>query len=479
VRTVLEPRVLSFAVIALLLACHSDGDDSSVQSGPFDIVVETPTAPLLQTVDITVPDSAGVALACTDEQGEDDIVLDDATKATTHRLVLTGLLADTPYTCTVTSGDGKDDFEFTTEPLESGAPVITLGGDGPSDGYTLFYHLLWASSGFSTQHSALYIADPLGQIRWVYDLGNQNLDMDAHVLDGQQVLYGGAFGVAPTVVGIDHEPILELKSDDEFHHEVAPLSGGRVLTLSTLENTDGQQTWDGFLVSVRDLATGAISWSWSSQVAFDAGLLPPPTKGPDPYHANSVQLLEGEDEPHLALVSLRNLDRILAIDVDTGEVAWTIGRGGDFLLVDDAGHLLPDDQWFASQHALEAHWPRILLFDNGPVAGRADGTTSRALEIEIDTTKHTVTPTWTWAASDEYESIGGDANRLESGNVLVTVPQCLPCDVSNEHSRIVEVTPAGDVAWRLDFGDERDLLYRAVRVDSCSLFANRRFCSSL
>jgi hypothetical protein len=397
---------------------------------------------------------------------------------------VTGLLADTSYACTATSGDQQDDFSFTTQPLDPGAPLITLGGDGPADGYTLFYHLLWASSGFSTSHSGLYIADPLGQIRWVYELGDKNLDMDAHVLDGQQVLYGGAFGIAPTVVGIDHEPVLVLPSDgdpsdDQFHHEVAPLSGGRVLTLSTLENTDGANTWAGFLVAVRDLASGAISWSWSSQVAVDAGLLPPPTEGTDPYHANSVQLLEGEDEPHLALVSIRNLDRILAIDVDTGDVAWTLGRGGDFLLVDGEGNLLPDDQWFEAQHALEAHWPRILLFDNGPVAGRSDGTTSRALEIEIDTTKHTVTPTWAWAATEEFESIGGDANRLESGNVLVTVPHCLPCGVSNEHSRIVEVTPAGDVVWRLDFGDERDLLYRAVQVDSCSLFANRRFCPTL
>jgi len=53
-------------------------------------------------------------------------------------------------------------------------------------------------------------------------------------------------------------------------------------------------------------------------------------------------------------------------------------------LVDEDGDLLPDDQWFEAQHALEAHWPRILLFDNGPVAGRSDGTTSRALEIIKD-----------------------------------------------------------------------------------------------
>ena len=465
-------------MIALLLACHANPKDSGPPSGPFGIDVETPTAPLVQVVDVTLPKSGPVSLVCRDD-GTDEIVLDDATDATTHRLVITGLLADTAYTCTVASGDEEDDFDFATQPLDPGAPVVALGGNGPADGYTLFYHLLWASSGFSTSHSALYIADPLGQIRWVYDLGNENLDMDAHVLDERQVLYGGAFGTAPTIVGIDHEPILELPSDDQFHHEVAPLSGGRVLTLSTLENTNGTSTWAGFLVAVRDVATGDISWSWSSQVAVDAGLLPPPTEGDDPYHANSVQLLEGEDEPHLALVSVRNLNRILAIDVDTGEVAWTLGRDGDFLLVDGDGNLLPDDQWFEGQHALEAHWPRILFFDNGPVAGRSDGTTSRALEIEIDTTKHTVTPTWSWPATDEYESIGGDANRLDSGNVLVTVPHCLPCGVSNEHSRIVEVTPAGDVVWQLDFGDERDLLYRAERVDSCALFSNRAFCPSL
>jgi hypothetical protein len=465
---------------ALLLACGSKAPGSDSGSSDIRIALEEVTAPLVQGVEVTLADGGPVALVCRDEHGQgDEIVLEEPSVATTHRLVLTGLLADTPYVCAVSSGDDQEEFRFTTLALDPDAPVLTLGGAGPADGYTLFYRLLWATSGFTTARAGLFVVDPLGRIRWYYELGDTNLDIDANVLDGPQVLYGGGFGVAPTIVGIDHQAILELDSDEDFHHEVAPLSGGRVLTLSTIDNTDGQATWDGFLVSVRDLASGEIAWSWSSQVAVDAGALPASTSGADPYHANSVELLEGEDEPHLALVSVRNLDRILAIDVETGAVAFTLGRGGDFALVDPDGDLLPDDQWFEQQHSLEAHWPRLLLFDNGPVSSRSDGTTSRALEIEIDTDAHTVTPTWSYAASDAHEALGGDANRLDSGNVLVTVAHCLPCGVAEGRSRIVEVTPEGDVAWRIDFGDERDLLYRAVRTEPCALFPNRAFCPSL
>ncbi len=466
---------------ALLFACQQ-GDDSKNpgSKGPFEIEVETPTTPLVQAIEVTASDDAPIALVCRDENGEgDELVLDDASGSATHRVVLTGLLADTPYACIVSSADAQAEFGFATLPLDADAPVLSLGGTGPADGYTLFYRLLWAASGWTTSRAGLFVVDPLGRIRWYYELGDVSLDLDAHVLDGQQVLYGGAFGVAPTIVGIDQQPILEMPSSDEFHHEVAPLSGGRILTLSTIDNTDGQTTWDGFLVSVRDLVSGEIAWSWSSQIGVDAGVLPAPTTGIDPYHANSVQLLEGENEPHLALVSLRNLDRIVAVDVDTGEVAWTLGRGGDFVLADEGGDLLPDDQWFEEQHSLEARWPRILLFDNGPVAARSDGTTSRALEIEIDTEEWTVTPTWVYAASEAHEAVGGDANRLASGNVLVTVGHCLPCGVSAAHSTIVEVTPEGDIPWRIDFGDERDLLYRSERVDACALFSNRAFCPSL
>ena len=121
---------------------------------------------------------------------------------------------------------------------------------------------------------------------------------------------------------------------------------------------------------------------------------------------------------------------------------------------------------------------RISWRSNSTISLELSTSLSRKLR-RIGSTKHTVTRTWAWAASDEHESIGGDANRLESGNVLVTVGHCLPCDVSNDHSRIVEVTPDGDVVWRLDFGDERDLLYRAVRVDPCALFSNRAFCPNL
>jgi hypothetical protein len=117
------------------------------------------------------------------------------------------------------------------------------------------------------------------------------------------------------------------------------------------------------------------------------------------------------------------------------------------------------------------------MFDNGPSELRSDGTSSRAFEIEIDTSKRLVTPTWSYADGSAHDPLGGDANRLASGNVLATFPHW--GDVSDDRSRIVEVTPTGEVVWRLDFVEERDLLYRAERIDPCSLFSNRAYCPSL
>jgi hypothetical protein len=371
-------------------------------------------------------------------------------------------------------------FDFTTPALPDAPPETIVGGTGTADGYTIYYHVLSRVEGKESLPSRLFVVDPLGRIRWYYEVGNTSIDVDAHVLDGQQILYGGALRVPPTVVGVDHTPILEFDSDERFHHQIEPLSGGRILTLTEIENTDGVHTWTGFLVSVRDLATLEILWSWSSQVGVDAGDLPVADDDSDPYHANSAQLLEGDDEPPLMLVSLRNMDRILAIDTDNGEVVWTIGRNGDFALVDTKGDPLPDEQWFRGQHALEAHWPRVLMFDNGPIDLRSDGTSSRALEIEIDTAKQIVKQTWSFADSSVHEGLGGDANRLASGNVLTTYAHwCVTCGLSDQRSKIVEVTPAGEVVWRLDFADERDLLYRAERIDPCSLFSNRAYCPSL
>jgi hypothetical protein len=477
--------MISFVLAA---ACEPGGGASRIPAGqhsgdeptPIEVEIAQPTAPLVQKVEVTTSEAAALELVCADEAGEgDEIVVSDASGTAKRSLTLTGLLADTPYACSVASGDTVVEFDFTTRPLPLPPPELIPGGTGQADGYTLFYHGLWDVEGKDRPPSRLFVVDTMARVRWYYEVGYVSIDVDAHLLEGQQILYGGALRVPPTVVGVDHTPILEFESDERFHHQIEPLSGGRILTLTEIDNTDGVHTWTGFLVSVRELATLEILWSWSSQVAVDAGVLAVANEDADPYHANSAQLLEGEDEPHLMLVSLRNVDRILAIDVDTGEVVWTIGRSGDFALVDTEGDPLPDEQWFEGQHALEAHWPRILMFDNGPLELRSDGTSSRALEIEIDPAKRIVTKTWSFADSSVHEALGGDANRLPSGNVLMTSPHCLVCDVSDEHSKIVEVTPAGEVVWRLDFGDERDLIYRAQRIDPCALFSNRTYCPSL
>ena len=482
-------------LFASFLACSPPPVDSPAGGGggggggggphtnePPSIEVEltAPTAPLVQMVDVTAAAEAALEVVCTDEAGAgDEMVVSDASGTTKRRLTITGLLAETAYTCTVSSGDAEVGFDFATPALPETPPQTIVGGDGTADGYTLYYHMISDFDGEVSQTpSRLFVVDPLGRVRWYYEVGNTSIDVDAHLLDGQQILYGGALRVPPTVVGIDHTPILELESEERFHHQIEPLSDGRILTLTEIENTDGVHTWNGFLVSVRELATLEILWSWSSQTGVDAGALPVGVVDDgDPYHANSAQLLEGDDEPHVMLVSLRNLDRILAIDTDTSEVVWTVGRDGDFALVDAQGDPLPDEQWFEGQHALEAHWPRVLLFDNGPQALRSDGTSSRALEIEIDTENKLVKQTWSYADSSVHEALGGDANRLPSGNVLMTQPHW--GNVWDDRSKIVEVTPAGDVVWRLDFGAERDLLYRAERIDPCSLFSNRAYCPSL
>jgi hypothetical protein len=476
-------------LLAAFLACSPTADSPGGGGGSDDsgshtteppaieVEVAPSTVPLVQTVDVTAPAEAALEVLCTDDGGAgDEMVVTDAGGKKKRQLTITGLLADASYTCTVTSGETEVGFDFAT-PALTDAPQMTLGGDGTADGYTLFYHLIADEKGKVSPPAHLYVVDPLGRVRWDYVVGNTSIDIDAHLLDGQQILYGGALRVPPTVVGVDHTPILQFESDERFHHQIEPLSGGRILTLTEIENTDGVHTWIGFLVSVRELQTLDILWSWSSQTGVDAGVLPISNQDGDPYHANSAQLLEGDDEPRLMLVSLRNLSRILAIDTDTGDVVWTIGPDGDFALVDAKGVPLPDEQWFEGQHSLEAHWPRVLMFDNGPQELRSDGTSSRALEIEIDTANKLVKKTWSYADGSAHEALGGDANRLASGNVLITIPHWH--DTWDERSKILEVTPDGDVVWRLDFGDDRDLLYRAERIDPCALFSNRAYCPSL
>jgi hypothetical protein len=145
----------------------------------------------------------------------------------------------------------------------------------------------------------------------------------------------------------------------------------------------------------------------------------------DLLHANAVRYLDASAaaaipnaEPGDVLVSLRDMDMLIVMDLDDETVKWAT-RG--------PWHM-QHDPWVLENG-------NILLFDN---RGDLDtGGHSRVMEFN----PRNMEVTWEFPGDtgfDLYTSICGSVSRLDNGNTLIT---------ESNRGRLIEVTPEGEVVW--------------------------------
>ena len=152
-------------------------------------------------------------------------------------------------------------------------------------------------------------------------------------------------------------------------------------------------------------------------------LMTPDARG-DVTHVNAIQLIERSRAPShpfqagQLLVSLRNMDTIAVIDLESAAVTWAMTgmwRRQHYPKLLDNGH--------------------ILIFDNQGHTG--EGGASRVLEL--DPTTQRVVWSYTGDADNLFDSDRwGSQQRLANGNTLI---------VEATNGRAFEVTPAGEVVW--------------------------------
>jgi hypothetical protein len=183
-------------------------------------------------------------------------------------------------------------------------------------------------------------------------------------------------------------------------------------------------------VFVVNATTELVTWSWDAQAAYD----PRQTGGPFPgdwTHLNDVEVLE---DGRLQ-VSLRNHDRVVYLDRDTGLLEnRTLGNGSHDVLY-------------------EQHNPDYLSNGSGPPSALvADSENDRV--VEYRQTDDGWRRSWTW--TDGQLKWPRDADRLPNGHTLVT---------DSNGNRVIEVDENGSVVWsvpvafpyeaeRLGTGDE-------------------------
>lgn len=215
----------------------------------------------------------------------------------------------------------------------------------------------------------------------------------------------------------------------DLHQDFVELPDGNLLFLAyDVWNVDGEDVVGDALAEVGEDGDASLIWSVWEHAAYDPTLTDLP--GETWAHANAVQY---DDATGLAMVSLRNLDSIHAIDRESGDVRWRMGgEDSDFKVAAGTTRL------FERQHQFHLADDRLVVFDNGTV----DGACSRVVELTLVEGSEIVSESWTHEVDPcLFVYALGDVRRLPDGNTLITWSTSGQMDL---------VAPDGTVVWQLN-----------------------------
>lgn len=351
-------------------------------------------------------------------------------------------------------------------------PPTGRSGVQPVPGYTFVNH----SPLVTSTAPATYLAwDPEGRLVWRFDDFPTQVGLASAVeVVAEGVLYGGGgAGEAGAIGVVDVRGEVIYGSplvDRTWTHHADRLADGTWIGLAQTTDVSGVYEAPGFALVRWDPARGdEVVWEWRSQQAVDAGQLPL-----ENGHANWFTLVD-DGTGEAAWVSLCATQRLLRIDVATGDITLDLGAGESTLpLVDEGGVPLADDAWPQCQHGVDvtAEGPgrvRLLMVDNGRERGQ-----SQVLELLVDEPAGSVQRTWTWTDPGWYSDILGDADVLDEHRVLVlTGTQGRPLGLP---AAVVEVDRSTGEVWRLQLHDDDAATYRVARGDGCALFTSTAWC---
>jgi outer membrane protein assembly factor BamB len=235
----------------------------------------------------------------------------------------------------------------------------------------------------------------LGEIVWEYVVPEKGF-VEAELLPNNNILYTvGAKGVYE----IDRSgKIVWSYLTSKIDHDADRLPDGNTIFVFGMND----QKSDPQVTEVNP--KGEIVWSWYAKDYFDK----PPNNNifnEGWAHTNAVSRLSNGN----TLISPRNFNLVVEVDPG-GEVVRTYGEGV-----------------FRSQHDPE-------MLSNGNILLANQNRPQRATEYDPETGKIV----WEYLIPDQKNWPVRDANRLPNGNTLITGA-----------TEIVEVTPEGEIVWRL------------------------------
>ena len=350
-----------------------------------------------------------------------------------------------------------DDELVETAEFVSGKPPETTPGytlrlktDRVSDGFLLFT----SSSTIAEEIYPLALMfDTDGDIVWYFEYYMAGYDAlgDMHYIEETQtiiisIVKGPNMGDIPAEEAIEIDlagnvvwksreyPNIYYWSDESWHHVYHRLLDDTIATLRV--DLSGTNVADKIVNLDREYN---VLWEWRYQDHFE-----PPSCDADDWcdwtHCNQVVM---KKEKKVAYLNVRNMSKFYKIDMETGDIIWALGEGGDFTFVGEN-----PDQWFQRPHAPKVAGEndnRILFYDNGS----SEREYTRVVEYVINEEAMTAEINYTYHGfgSDHqwFTPVWGDADYLPGGNFFVTAGS----DDLETENRLFEITRDGEMVWEL------------------------------
>ena len=315
------------------------------------------------------------------------------------------------------------------------------------------------------------ILNPQGEIVWSHKRSDDRLwwgqtanapdlrgDVDSRttkrgVLIGGTNIHEGIARVHPALVSWKGDLLWESPMINHHHIHLTP-DGTFMFLLDDPRRfeTYGGETLVGDQIVEWDPRTHTMVWNWH---LFDHHQ--PEMDRRDYSHTNTI---EPDLKDGALIISCRNMNQLLKISRQTGEILWRLGVGGDF-------DMDPLDLFY-HQHSPELQ-PNgnILLYDNGTHRPESQGGEfTRALELRIDEQAMTAEAVWSYRYTpDLFCPIWGDADRLSNGNTLIA----FGTRTEGDTTRYVEVTSEGEIVWDVELLPSGWGTYRAERIPPNSI----------
>lgn len=380
-------------------------------------------------------------------------------EGTDHSFFLWGMKSLTKYMIEIYFDEDKPEYvtEFTSGALPETVPEYEMTVNNVEKVSKGFLLLTTSATIVEEVFPTAVMVDTDGDIVWYYEhdmVGFASLGDMQYIEETQTVLIAIVKGENMTDIPAEEAVEIDLAGrvvwksreyanvyywdDESWHHIYNRLPDDSLIFLrrDLVDTTIS----DKILNVDRDYN---ILWEWRYQDHYD-----PPACDPSDWcdwtHCNWIEM---DKEDKVAYLNVRHLSRFHKIDMETGDVIWTLGKDGDFTIVTDI-----EDPWFEWAHAPKVYndgEEKVLFYDNGTV----DRGYSRVIEYTIDEENMVATVNYVFDGMEtdqEWFTIAwGDADSLPGGNIMVTAGNEDPV-MSN---RFFEVTREGEIVWELTLID--------------------------